>query len=213
MAQAQNTGSTLSFSSGKNRTSTSLSTNIIITVDGGKPVGAVQRLTINEARPIKMIDEVGTDGHIDSAPSGSTKITGTCSRVRYDAARITESFGRGFLHVASQAYPFDLVIMDKSRSEAANQITTVIKNVWITSTDVTYDSGEWIITENMSWEAETIYSFRSGNVNTPAATGGIRPIPISQISQEQLADRGAEGRRGSLDASGLIDLGSSGDIF
>jgi hypothetical protein len=50
MAQSQNTGSTLSFPSGKNRTSTALSTNIIITVDGGKPVGAVQELTVNEKR-------------------------------------------------------------------------------------------------------------------------------------------------------------------
>jgi hypothetical protein len=213
MAQSQNTGSTLSFPSGKNRTSTALSTNIIITVGNGNPVGAVQELSVSEKRAIKQIDEIGTDGHIDSAPQSSTNITGSCRRVRFDAARITEAFGRGFIHASSQAYPFDIIIMDKSRSEIENQITTVIKNVWIGGIDVTYSSDNWIIIENMTWEAERIFSYRSGNTNVPAATGGIRPIPTSKITREQLADRGADGRGGSLDASGLIDLGSSGDLF
>lgn len=213
MASSQNTGSTLSFDSGKNRTSTALSTNIIITIDGGQPIGAIQSLTVNEKRSVKMIDEVGTDGHIDSAPNSSTNITGSCQRVRFDAARITEAFGRGFIHVSSQAYPFDIVIYDKSRRDEGSQITTVIKNVWITGVDVTYSADNWIITEALSWEAETIYSFLNSNTDTSAATGGIRPIPHANIAQEQIADRGGNGKRGALDVSGLIDLGSSGDLY
>lgn len=213
MSQAINTGSTLSFNDGKNRTSTAISTNIIIKVAGGAPIGAIQSLTVNETRTIHAVDEVGTDGHIDSVPQKSTDIEGSCKRIRFDGARVAEAFGRGFIHASSQAYPFDIVIMDRARSATVDQITTIIKNVWIKNIQVEYSATDWVIAETMSWQAEHIYSFRSGNVDIPAATGGIRPITHSIITQEQLADRGAGGRRGSLDASGLIDLGGTGDLF
>lgn len=207
MAQAPNTQSTLTFESGKNRTSTALSTNIIIKVEGGAVIGAIQTLTVNEKRTLKMIDEVGTDGHIDSAPNHSTNISGTCNRIRFDGARVAEAFGRDFIHVSSQAYPFDIVIMDRSRTAEADRITTVIKNVWINGIDTSYSADNWVIVENMSWEAETIYSFK-GTSGDPAATGGIRAIPRQVIAQEQDADRGLNGRRGAMDVSGLIDLGN-----
>jgi hypothetical protein len=214
MANSANTGSTLSFPSGKNKTSTAISTNIIITIDGGSHIGAIQTLTVNEKRAVKMIDEIGTDGHIDSVPHQSTNITGTCQRVRFDAARIAQAFGRGFIHVGSQAYPFDIVIYDRSRQDPGSQITTVIKNVWITGIDVTYSATDWVIVENMTWEAETIYSYM-GTSNNPAVPdlSDVRPIAHSKITQEQMADRGLNAKRGALDVDGLIDLGTTGDLF
>jgi hypothetical protein len=200
------TESLVSYGSGKNSTMTSLSTNILITVDtekGPLPVGAVQSLTINESRPVKFIDEIGTDGHIDSAPHGSTTITGNCQRIRFEGARIAEAFHRGFVHVSAQVYPFDIIIFDKSRKDEANQTTTVIKNVWIKSINHTLNQNDWIITEAMDWEAEYIFSHKGGGSN--AATGGIRKFLVNDtITPERLADKGE--MRGSLDYAGLLDL-------
>jgi len=223
--KSANTGSTLALDK-TNKTSTGISTNILIMVND-TPVGAVQTMSIQEKRNIKMVDEVGTDGHIDSVPNQSTNITGSCQRIRFDRLRIAEAFSRGFIHVASQVYPFDIMIIDRQKRNTGSNITTVIKNVWINGIDYTYQVSDWVITENMTWEAETIFSTRDGG--KPAATGGERGIihmagPLSDSASgikgvlvssdgsgkdiegiEQLTDTGA--RRGSLDASGLIDLG------
>jgi len=212
MALAPNTQSTLSYGSGANKTSTAISTNILIMV-GNTPVGAVQELSINESRPIKMIDEVGTDGHIDSVPTGSSNFSGSCNRIRFDRLRIAEAFGRGFTHIQSQAYPFDIVIIDKQKSDTANQVSTVIKNVWIKSISYGYNADNWIITDKMDWEAETIYSVLTSGSGVPVAQGGERGIPYMSLDIERKTDTGFNGRRGSLDASGLIDIGSSGLLF
>lgn len=232
MAFAANTQSTLTLPNGVNKTSTAVSTNIIILV-GNTPVGAVQTMQIDEARAIKMIDEVGTDGHVDSVPNQSTNISGSCQRVRFDRLRITEAFSRGFLHVASQVYPFDIVILDKQKRDTGSQISTIIKNVWIKNLSYTYSATDWVITDTMQWEAEAIYSVLNGGSSpipggVPAAVGGERgikhmgagPNGIVTIQSgdgiqniEQMVDTGSGGRRGSLDAAGLIDIGSAGDLF
>ena len=219
MANTLNTGSTLSLPSGDNKTSTAISTNILIMV-GTKAVGAIQTMSISEKRAIKMIDEVGTDGHIDSVPHTSTNITGSCQRVRFDRLRVAEAFSRGFVHVASQVYPFDIVIIDRQKRDQASQISTVIKNVWINGIDYTYQISDWVITDTMSWEAETIYSTLSGGI--AVAQGGEIgvphmvniPIGSESLNIEQLVDTGSNGRRGSLDTAGIIDIGSKGgDLY
>lgn len=225
MANAQNTHTTLTLPNGVNKTSTSLSTNIVILVNN-TPVGAVQSLSINEQRQVAMIDEVGTDGHVDSVPNKSTNISGSCTRIRLDRLRITEAFSRGYLHVSSQIYPFDIVILDKQKADQGSQISTVIKNVWITGLQYSYQANDWVITDTMNWEAETIFSILNGGSSpisggVPAAVGGelgIRhlgsgPNGVGVINYEQLTDTGSGGRRGSLDSSGLIDLGLNGDLF
>lgn len=229
---APNTGSTLALNSGVNKTSVALSTNIVILVNG-TAVGAVQSLQVNEKRNIKMVDEIGTDGHIDSAPNGSTNITGSCQRIRFDRLRIAEAFGRGFIHVASQVYPFDIVILDKQKRDQGSQISTVIKNVWISGIDYQYSVGDWIISDTMQWEAENIFSILNGGSSpisggTPVAVGGERGIQHFGAGKngtgtiimgdganniEQLVDTGSFGRRGSMDAAGLIDIADSGNIF
>jgi hypothetical protein len=216
MANYPQTGSTITLPGGINVTSTAISTNILITVrdptapGGYVPVGAVQSMAISEKRPIKMIDEVGTDGHIDSVPNQSTNITGTCQRVRFDKLRVAEAFDRGFMHVDAQVYPFDIIIYDRQKQNVGSQVSTVIKNVWITGIDYTYQVSDWVITDSMTWEAETIFSTVSGG---PAAVGGqlnLQPFGINNKNWiERQTDSGANGRRGSLDAAGLIDIGSS----
>jgi hypothetical protein len=208
MAQAPNTLSTLTRADGSNLTSTGLSTNIVIKVNN-TVVGAIQTLTVNEKRQVRQIDEVGSDGHVDSAPNKSTNISGTCQRVRFDGIRVAEAFSRGFVHVSAQAYPFDIVIYDKSRRDSANHIITIIKNVWITGIDVTYSVSDWVIVENMTWEAETISSSLSGGQS--AVTGGVRGVQHVTITEETEADTG--GRRGALDAGGLIDLGDNTTLY
>lgn len=222
---APNTGSTLSLNSGINKTSTAISTNIVILVNS-VAVGAVKRLQVREQRQISMITEVGTDGVIDSVPSRSTEISGSCERVRFDRLRIAEAFGRGFIHAASQAYPFDIVILDRQKKDQGSQISTVIKNVWIENIEYSYSSDEWVISDSMAWKAETIFSILNGGTSpyasgNPVAVGGERgiqhmgfnPNGAGIINIEQLTDVGAGGRRGSLDAPGLIDLADSGQLF
>ena len=233
MATALNTGSTLSLPSGTNKTSVGLSTNIIILVNN-QAVGAIQSLQITENRQIKMLDEVGTDGHIDSSPVQSTNITGTATRIRFDNLRIAAAFSRAFVHASSQIYPFDIVILDKQKRATASQISTVIKNVWIRSIEYSYTVSDWMISETMQFEAETIYSILNGGTSAnlssgvSAVTGGERNIKhmgngpngtgnivsgdgLSNV--ESLVDTGANGLRGSLSISGLIDLGVGNNLF
>lgn len=193
-----NTGSTLLGPNGTNKTSTALSTNIIIKV-GPNTVGAIQTLSIDEKREVKAIDEVGTDGHIDSAPTKSVDITGSCDRIRFDRMRIAEAFSRGYVHVHAQRIPFDIVVIDNWNGDANNALFTTIKNVWITGITYNYGVQDFIITDRMTWLAETIYTtLANGN----AAQGGERGIPLALDAIEQAADIG--GRRGALDAPGLL---------
>ena len=221
MAFAPNTGSTLTLDGGtgnyggRNKTSTSLSTNIIIKV-GNVAVGAIQDISFDEGRSITQVDEVGTDGHIDSCPVKSTTIAGSCTRIRFDRLRIAEAFSRSFIHIHSQLYPFDIEIIDTQKRDPSNQIVTVVKNIWLNKISYAYRAENWLISESMGWEAETIMSFYPNG--DPVARGGERGIsPIARgldasvYEVEQAADRGLNARRGSLDVSGIIDL--TGNLF
>jgi hypothetical protein len=197
---------------GRNVTRTGVSTNIIIQVDGN-PVGAIQNLNIKEDRSIQTIDEVGTDGHIDSVPNKSTDISGDCKRIRFDNLRVATAFSRGFVHAAAQRIPFDIVILDIFAADegdadgfnaADNVITTVIKNVWIRSISVSYQAGDFVISEDMSWVGEHIYSYLGqGQQAVPAPNARQIPV-IDDDAFEKQADVGQ--RRGALDAAGLIKV-------
>ncbi len=198
----RNTSTALQDRDGNNRTGTHLSTNIIVKVDGNV-VGAIQTMDITESRNIKMIDEVGTDGHIDSAPTSSTSISGSCTRTRFDRMRISEAFSRGYIHVSSQRIPFDIEIQDIFHdSDPANAIITTIQNVWIKDIRTTYSATDFVIVDNMSWEAERIFSVLNNN-NVAQAVANGRTNPIILNAYEQQADRGAF--TGALDAAGLLN--------
>jgi hypothetical protein len=201
MATYPQTGSILT-TNGHDSTRTGLSTSIVIRA-GRNTVGAIQTLQVNEERTITMVDEVGTDGHIDSAPTRSTNITGSCERIRFDQARVATAFGRDFIHVHAQRIPFDIDIYDSWFGDAStgNLITTTIVNVWIRSIGYAYRADNWIIIDNMQWEAETIFSKLGNNAN--ASTPGPRGLLLDLNPIELAADRGD--RRGSLDAPDLLD--------
>jgi len=185
-----------------NKTGTHLSTNIVIIVDGNV-VGAVQTLNITEARGgIKMVDEIGTDGHIDSAPNSSTNYNGSCERIRFDRMRIAEAFSRDYTHVKSQRLPFDIEIHDFFHdADRGNAIITIIKNVWIESINYTYSATDFVIADTMNWQAEDIYSTLN---NGPVVTGTSNAVgqPITFNSIESTADEGKY--RGALDGPGLL---------
>lgn len=198
-----NTQTQIFDSQGNNKTGTHLSTNIIIKV-GDNVVGAVQTMAITEARPnIRMIDEVGTDGHIDSAPNQSTNISGTCNRVRFDRMRIAEAFSRGFIHVKAQRIPFDIEIHDRFHdADPGSAIVTTIKNVWIKSINYTYQVSDFIVTDDMAFDAEDIFSVLGTTNVVGTTTADGRDIPIINTF-ERAADRGDF--RGALDAPGLLN--------
>lgn len=196
---APNTGSITQRPDGNDATFTQLSTNIVIRV-GATAIGAIQNIDFTEQRTITMIDEVGTDGHIDSSPTKSTDITGTCNRIRFDRVRMTEAFSRGFLHVHAQRIPFDIDIYDIANGDGSTAIITTVKNVWIGTISFSLQANNWLITERMDFQAEGIYSTLNGG---NAATGGLFGSNIMQLNSiERAADMGK--RLGSMDAPGLI---------
>lgn len=196
------TGTSFYDSDGKNRTGTSLSTNIIIKV-GKNTIGAIQSLNYSEQRQIHKVSEVGTDGVIDSAPQSSVNINGSCTRIRFDRLRVAEAFSRGFVHVHAQRYPFDIDIIDTVKGDGNNAIVTTLRNVWISGITTTYTSSDFVISDQMNFEAESIESYFAGGT-TNIAEGGERgpDFIFFQDGIERAADRGE--RRGALDAPGLI---------
>jgi hypothetical protein len=201
---APNTQTVLDGEQNRSLTSVGLSTNIIIEVNGN-PVGGVQSLTVNENRAIKMVQEVGTDGNVDSAPQSATKITGNCNRIRVNALRIAPAFGRGFLHAGAQRIPFDIKIKDLMNGSASDQtIITTIHNVWINSISYSYTQGDYIIAETMGWEAEAIWSTMGTSTNS-AATSGIRGFTLQKDNAGIEASADTGNRRGALDAAGLLN--------
>jgi hypothetical protein len=201
-------------------TNTAVSTNIIILVEG-QAVGAVQSINYGESRTIHFVDEIGTDGHIDSVPQKAVDIQGSAKRVRFAGKRIAQAFQRGFVHVSAQRRPFDIVIVDYFQAKGIvgsidnaqttpGAISTTLKNCWITRLQTAYQTNEFVITEDMDFQAETIYSrLHSDSQTVPVGTnsnvGGDKTDTI-----ERSADYGA--RRGALDASGLMAITQTGEL-
>lgn len=198
----RNTTSPLTDSQGNNSTRTHLSCDIIIKVSNNI-IGAVQSLNINENRNIKMISELGTDGHVDSAPTSSVDVGGRIQRVRFAKMRLFEAMSRGYIHLHSQRIPFDIEIHDFFHdSDKSNAIITTLKNVWFKSLSYDYTVSDYVIQENADFVCERIYSvINNKNVAQSVANGRSNPIILNAFEQE--ADRGAF--TGALDAAGLLN--------
>jgi hypothetical protein len=207
-------------SDGGNKTSTSLSVHMLIKTANNIPVGAIQMLSVSERGSIEQIMEVGTDGVVDSVRKSSVLISGNIERIRVSRVRLAEAFGRQWIHLQSQVYPFDIWIYDRQAASQSDWIVTIIKNVLFETLDWSLNQGDWVMKDKATFKAETIYSYR-GSAGNPAATGGDLGIKLASVGSsysddsmggltiEQAADTGTGGRRGALDVPGLIDVVST----
>jgi len=210
------TGSPVSSSA----TSTGLSTQILVKVDG-IAVGGIQTMSIDQRRPLKPITEVGTDGHIEVVPSGATTFEITISRIYFDRKTITEALGRQFINIQAQRYPFDIYVYDFHNVSASTLdssfdvadsdgtdgtvtsgvMVTVYENCWIGSKRESFTSNDYIITQDVSVTAEFCHTFMD-NVNTSASKAAL-PADDDERTLAQLERLVDVSRPGSLDARGL----------
>jgi hypothetical protein len=172
------------------RIQAALSTQIIIKAQGYDnqwyDVGAIQSFQVSESRNINPLQEVGTDGIIQLHPSGASPIQLSVTRAIFDYQRMTAAFQRGFHHVMSQRFPFDILVMDynpyvfKDRTlnfdqartasiPAGRTIRTRFINCWFSANAYTYSATEYQIVENATLVAEAVYD--QGLVGTIAQSG------------------------------------------
>jgi hypothetical protein len=192
---------------------TGLSTQIIVEVNN-TPVGAIQSISATQNRSLGEITEVGTDGIIEIVPNGPTRTSLRVTRIVFDGRRLTVALGRAFHNIQSQRFPFDIKIFDNSNAVASNaegdpsasgQVVYIYKNCWFESTDVTYASRDYIITENASIKCEYVRTFTGDNQS--AVPFGPNVQEVLEFGTNANIERAADvGRRGSLDAAGLAKL-------
>ena len=189
---------------------TGLSTQIIIKV-AGTPVGALQRLSVTQNRPLERIKEVGTDGVIEIVPNGPTTYELTVSRIVFDMVRLPESFLRGFRFIDSQRLPFDIDILDLSGVTSPNEdisndstITTMTyHNCWFTTYTTPYTVDNYVITEEATLWCETAFLSTPSGVSMPTNPRGLDALAqTDSMGIEQSVNNG--GRLGSLDVAGLM---------
>lgn len=186
------------------RTNSGLSTQIIIKVYNS-PVGALQRLSVSQNRPLQRIQEIGTDGVIEIVPNSATTYELTAERIVFDQLRLPESFSRGFRFIAAQRVPFDIDIIDISGTDPnaptddSNKVIMTYKNCWFTRYDTPYAADNYIITETATLYCETAYLTQIGR------DGSLRPVD-RQYDNGGVEQEVNSGRRlGSMDAAGLIN--------
>ena len=197
-------GHSASGSEQTNALNSSLSTQIIIKVNG-EPVGALQRLSVAQNRPLQRIQEIGTDGVIEIVPVNATTFELSADRIVFDQLRLPEAFSRGFKFINSQRLPFDIEIIDLTgtvpNTEPASDMTgiasVVYRNCWFTRYDTPYAADNYIITETAQIWCETGYVVEPGPQD-------IRAIAAETDTAGIEAFTNTGGRRGSFDASGLV---------
>lgn len=192
-----------------NRTNTGLSTQIIIKVFDN-PVGALQRLTVSQNRPLQRIPEIGTDGIIEIIPNAATTYELSADRVVFDQLRLPEAFSRGFRFIAAQRIPFDIDVIDISGTEPnantagtdENKTVMTYKNCWFTRYETPYAADNYVVTETAQLWCETAYLVqvgRDGPINS-----SLRPIRVQTDGAGVESDVNSGKRRGALDAAGIV---------
>jgi len=210
-----NTGSTIlrgteesDAASTEGRTSTGLSTQIIIKVNN-VAVGALQNLNVTQARPLQRISEVGTDGVVEIVPSGATTYDLAVTRVVFDQLRLPEAFSRSFRFIGAQRVPFDIEIYDLNNADEQNAAVdataggiVVMKyvNCWFQNYSTPYTADNYLISETATIWAET--GFVSNEPSPPPNLRSIDP-QTDTGGIETLANTGQ--RRGGTDAAGIVN--------
>ena len=207
MAEFPNTGTLFE----EQRTNSGLSTQIIVKINN-TAVGALQNLRVSQSRDLRRINEIGTDGNIEIVPSKSTEYTLSAERVVFDQLRLPEAFSRGFRFIAAQRVPFDIEIFDIGSVDPAGAagtnsnglIVMTYKNCWFSSYETPYEAENYVITESAEIWAETAFISNLGeSVDIP---GPNRRSVGSQTDAQGIENSvNAGGRRGALDASGIVN--------
>jgi len=210
-----NSGSTVS----QNRASTvtGLSSQIIIKVQDFT-VGAIQELRINQNKPLKRYNEIGTDGVIEIVPASPAAVNITVSRVVFDGMSLPESFARAFMNIQAQRLPFNIDIFDmQGKIDTLSlgpgigtglaqgmsidrgvrvDIPPLVKrlhNCWFTSLSTPIMANNFIITESAEIWSEYITTF------IPAQDKSLRPAWPGQRANIDTIEKETDtsGRRGS----------------
>ena len=192
-------------------TNTGLSTQIIIKV-ASTAVGALQRLTVNQNRPLERIKEIGTDGVIEIVPMGPTTFELTADRIVFDQIRLPEAFSRGFRFIDAQRIPFDIEIIDLSsvtqpatnlNSNPSGMVTMTYKNCWFQTYSTPYTADNYIITETSTIWCETAYLVQPTDI-IPNSGGPRGIVAQTDTANIEYAVNTGE-RRGSMDVTGLLN--------
>jgi hypothetical protein len=199
-------------------TRTGLSTQIIIKIDG-VAVGAMQTLTAAQRRQNKRVHEIGTDGVIEITPEQAASVTLDVNRIVFNKKSLPEAMGRAFANIHAQRVPFDIYVYDFSgvnqaatdssfdvADNMAGVKTTVYEQCWFNSLSVTYSAENYIISQTANLDVTSVKTYLDGNPLTSASLisdysdldGGGNNVAAAV---ERVADIG---RRGSMDARGLI---------
>ena len=211
MATFPNTSSTIlrGTDDAEGRTSTGLSTQIIIKVNN-QAVGALQNLTVNQARPLIRVNEIGTDGNVEIVPQSSPTYELSVTRVVFDQMRLPEAFSRSFRFIGAQRIPFDIEIFDINNADQqnaavdANSSGIVVHkyvNCWFTNYSTPYTSDNYLISETGTLWAET--GFVSSGGTPPPNLRGLDAQTDNTAGIERAVNSGD--RRGGVDASGIIN--------
>lgn len=90
----------------------------------------------------------------DAPPNGNYPRL-SISRLRLDRLKISEIFLDGYLHVASQKYPVQIVV--EQTDEGKTYPLAKIQNAWFVAIDLVYTTtADYVIVENSVLEAEYI---------------------------------------------------------
>lgn len=210
-------------------TSTGLSTQILVKVDG-IAVGGIQSMRIDQNRALRAITEVGTDGNVEIVPNSATTFEITIERIYFDRKTITEALGRQFINIQAQRYPFDIYVydfhnvsssgldasydaldsdgtfnltnpLDRDNNVTTGVMVTVYENCWIKSKSENFTSQDYIISQNVGITAEFCHTFMD-NANTAASKVAL-PADDAESKLAKLERLVDVSRPGSLDARGL----------
>ena len=193
-------------------TNAGLSTQIIVKVNN-TAVGALQRLTVTQNRPLERIKEIGTDGVIEIVPMGPTTFELTADRIVFDQLRLPEAFSRAFRFIDAQRIPFDIDIVDLSsvlvsganlNANPAGVVVMTYRNCWFTSYTTPYTSDNYVITESSSLWCETAYLLQPNQNSLPNSGGPRGLVAQTDTANIEFAVNSGE-RLGTMDVTGLLN--------
>jgi hypothetical protein len=162
-------------------------------------VGAIQTLTITEAREMLIQEEIGTSGIVEVVPKGATKVSLRIERVVFDQLSLPEALARGFVHIQAQRMPFDIHIINTSASTEETAVITVCSGCWLKSKTTPYTVNSFLIIEAADIQCERITTSQRG---ISAVFGGVRGIGFDYDTIERATD--STGRIGRFEPAGTL---------